>query len=513
MKRSNNGSKNSSATSNPPTGGLNAPLVCSPSHFKMILQMKKILFSLLLLAAYASAQAQSEKAPAPYGGKEPEKVVEITTVLPGTTQVQTLRVAVIDGMAILEGDIVLGPIDEIQSLDRGITIDGAAFRWPNGEIPYVIAGGFTAQYVTLLNTAIEYMNGSTHMRLVPRTAEANWIEYTPSDRCSSPVGMQGGGAQIIRLMDPFDPASMGVGCYFRQIVHETAHSAGLFHEQSREDRNTFVTINFANIEAGKAFNFDQHISDATDIGAYDFASVMHYSATAFSSNGMPTITAVGGQTFGNATEYSPGDVATLNGMYTTKFCEPSTVLSATLDVDRPLHYESNTTIVSRSVYEGVTNALYDAGGSITLVDGFWAKSGTDFRAVIDGCSGSVNSLVSQEEKDWQEAAKDYLANNHTQENDSEISGKKPVLTAVDVYPNLFSNSTNIVYTLAEKQAVHIQLFDVSGALVAEPFAESTQEAGAYQMVFDAKNIAPGFYLMAIQAGATRVTKRLVCAKQ
>src|SRR5262249_26482816 len=47
-----------------------------------------------------------------------------------------------------------------------------------------------------------------------------------------------------------------------QIVHEICHAAGLFHEQSREDRDLFVTIHKDEIQAGKEGNFDKKNDDA-----------------------------------------------------------------------------------------------------------------------------------------------------------------------------------------------------------------------------------------------------------
>jgi hypothetical protein len=86
--------------------------------------------------------------------------------------------------------------------------------------------------------------------------------------------MQGDGQQTI---------SLGAGCTTGSAIHEIGHAVGLWHEQSREDRDLFVTINWQNIEPGKEHNFDQHITDGDDIGTYDYGSIMHYPRTAFST--------------------------------------------------------------------------------------------------------------------------------------------------------------------------------------------------------------------------------------
>lgn len=73
------------------------------------------------------------------------------------------------------------------------------------------------------------------------------------------------------------------------ICHELAHALGIIHEQSRSARDTYVTINYANILSGYEPNFDI-VPGSLNKGSYDFDSFMHYPQNAFSSNGQNTIT-------------------------------------------------------------------------------------------------------------------------------------------------------------------------------------------------------------------------------
>ena len=51
--------------------------------------------------------------------------------------------------------------------------------------------------------------------------------------------------------------SIGRGCEYKGIVqHEILHALGRVHEQSREDRDKYVTINFNNIIAGTQNSID-----------------------------------------------------------------------------------------------------------------------------------------------------------------------------------------------------------------------------------------------------------------
>jgi hypothetical protein len=116
-----------------------------------------------------------------------------------------------------------------------------------------------------------------------------------------------GGMQVI---------SLGAGCETLGIaVHEILHALGLWHEQSREDRDGNVRIVWANIQAGREHNFNQHIVDGDDIGGYDFGSIMHYGRRAFSRNNQDTIVPLGGQAIGQRNGLSAGDIAAVRALY------------------------------------------------------------------------------------------------------------------------------------------------------------------------------------------------------
>ena len=84
----------------------------------------------------------------------------------------------------------------------------------------------------------------------------------------------------------------GSTCILKGIVaHELMHALGIYHEQSRSDRDDYVTVNFENIETGFENNFNKEISASLLNTQYDIYSIMHYGSHVFSKNGEPTIVA------------------------------------------------------------------------------------------------------------------------------------------------------------------------------------------------------------------------------
>src|SRR5690606_6867707 len=130
----------------------------------------------------------------------------------------------------------------------------------------------------------------TGIQLVPRDpanpAHENYVSFEERDGCWSEVGMRGG-KQVV---------SIGPSCGVGQAIHEIGHVVGLWHEHSRQDRDQHVEVLWQNIRSGMEHNFTQHISDGDDIGPYDYSSIMHYPALAFSANGQPTIVPRQGET-------------------------------------------------------------------------------------------------------------------------------------------------------------------------------------------------------------------------
>jgi hypothetical protein len=219
---------------------------------------------------------------------------------------------IVDGVA-LSGDIVLGPASRFagtagRSENSFLSVGGK--KWSDNTIPYVIdSSSFSSAGLKRITDAVAEYNAKTVLRWVPRTTETDYVHFAVSPNhifCDSPIGRHGG-EQIVHV-------DSNGGC---SVAHEMGHSLGLLHEMERPDRDQYVKVHYENVESQFKGAFDIISIGGNTSTPYDLASVMHYDAYAFTSNGKATITLVNGSTAGLDQKFSlsPGDVAALAQFY------------------------------------------------------------------------------------------------------------------------------------------------------------------------------------------------------
>ncbi|KAK6054209.1 astacin [Cooperia oncophora] len=127
--------------------------------------------------------------------------------------------------------------------------------------------------------------------------------------CWSDMGVQGGVQNMW----------LGKGClHVGPIIHEMVHTLGVGHMHNRDDRDDYIQVDFSSMKENTTSQFKRMIADEViNYTPYEYGSIMHYGADAFTRNGNITIAPLDQTYLWTIGSPIPSfyDISTLNKLY------------------------------------------------------------------------------------------------------------------------------------------------------------------------------------------------------
>ena len=192
------------------------------------------------------------------------------------------------------------------------------YRWPDRTLNYDLSQVVNPEDKTRIRTTLNILEKKFDGCLRFREATSGYrVVVVDNGRCQSRVGFTNSSDnQELSLNSPW--------CMIPETIeHEFMHAIGVQHTHSRPDRHNYVKIIKDNIEPKEKHNFEQlKETEYNTFGLpYDYLSLMHYDAFAFSKEEGRLITI---ETFddpskqdiiGHAQGVSAGDIDLVKAMY------------------------------------------------------------------------------------------------------------------------------------------------------------------------------------------------------
>lgn len=264
--------------------------------------------------------------------------------------------------------------------------------------------------------------------------------------------------------------------------HELGHLYGCRHDTYVDNTNTPYAYGHGYVYTTGFWRTIMAYNDRCSDFGFNCTRLQYFSNPAVNYNGqaMGTVATNDNE---SALETSVSAVAALEPYINSKSI-PYEVVWENEDGD----LMGATSVENSDVYLLLPNAnmQWRAGSYIDLKTDFWALEGCTFSANIESCT----SLK-------------------LEENNPEIMQLKSSASGVQVYPNPFTESTQLYFNLNKPSVVNVYLTGILGEQLNSVIHNVVYDKGAYKIIVDAKHLAAGIYFLVIERGNEKSIKKII----
>lgn len=156
------------------------------------------------------------------------------------------------------------------------------------------------------------------------------------------------------------------------------------------------------------------------------------------------------------------------------------------------YYQAEKTIQSSVEIDSLIFVTFQAGESIALTSGFYAKKGAKFTAEIKEiiCEEALSETIQQ--RSLIDTPKQQYEN-----------------IALTISPNPFTNLTSINYNLPEDTQINLQIFSLNGQLIQELVPKQWQTKGNYEYQFQPTANAGNIYFAVLTTAKEVISKKMI----
>lgn len=213
----------------------------------------------------------------------------------------SLQVVDLDSVYVFQGDIRISK-NSLSEFRGAVRTDS---RWNDNTVHYLLSNFSSSSEAAklLVYKAIKDIENRTYLDFIPKVKDDGVTSYLKISYTEENLGYAYSdyiGRKPIGVNNIVIPKSMLVNSYGVGVtIHEICHALGMYHEQSRADRDEYINVDFSNAKDPAQFKtYKERNENGKDIGPFDFNSIMLYGSFSGSKNPMrPVMTKKDGSYF------------------------------------------------------------------------------------------------------------------------------------------------------------------------------------------------------------------------